>query len=134
MKALEVGSVTLVGVWGDPPHEHGNCFDVRCDDEVWRRVLNFNHENLEALEKLGLTWPIECEALSERTVVLMDGRIGERWYQQYYCAVCTPRDLLPITQRQRQLRDIARGLRIENGGWITHFLGEDNPNSKVQFK
>jgi hypothetical protein len=131
MKAFEVGSVTMVGVWGKPPHEHGNCFDVKCDDGIWRRVLNFNHENLEALEKLGLTWPIQCEALSERTVVLMDPRIGERWYQRYFCEVCTPCDLLPINQRQRQLRDIARGLRVEGEHFITlHMVGK----SKVQFE
>jgi hypothetical protein len=134
MKALEIGSVTLVGVYGEPPHEHGNCFDVKCDDGLWRRVLNFNHENLEALEKVGLTWPIECEVLSERTVVIMDPRIGERWYQQYYCTVCTPQNLLPITQRQRQLRDIARGLRVESTGLVILHYRDDNPQSKVQFK
>jgi hypothetical protein len=130
VKALEVGSVTMVGVWGKPPHEHGNCFDVKCEDGAWRRVLNFNHENLEALETLGLTWPLEVEALSERTVVLMDPRIGERWYQRYYCAVCTPQSLLPITQRQCQLRDIARGLRRESGSLVTLYF---DAKSKVQF-
>jgi len=122
MKALEVGSVTLVGVWEEPPSQHGNCFDVKCDDGKWYRVVNFNHENLEALEKLGLTWPIECEALSERVVVFMDGRIGERWYPNRYCEVCTPQSLLPITQRQQHQRDIARGIRTEGQDFITFDL------------
>jgi hypothetical protein len=118
MKALEVGSVTLVGASEERPSQRGNCFSVKCDDGQWYSVVNFNHENLEALEKLGLTWPIECEALSEKTVVIMDGRIGERWYNDRYCEVCTPRDLLPITQRQRHQRDVARGIRVEGAGWV----------------
>lgn len=121
MKALEVGSVTLVGVLDERPSQFGNCFTVKCDDGNWYRIVNFNHENLEALEGMGLTWPIECTPLSDSVAVIMDGRIGERWYQDRYCEVCTPRELLPITQRQRQRheRDIARGRRVEGNGFVT---------------
>jgi hypothetical protein len=114
MKALSIGSHTLVVPDDERPATYGNCFDVEGEDGQYHRVANFVYENIEALEKLGLTWPIEIEALGTRTVVIMDGRIGERWYSQRYCEVCTPGDLLPITQRQRQLRDIARGIRTES--------------------
>jgi hypothetical protein len=125
MKATEVGSVTLVGTSDERPSQWGNCFTVKCDDGKWYRIVNFNHENLEALEKMGLTWPIECEALSDRVAVIMDGRIGERWYQDRYCEVCTPRDLLPITQRQRHARDIARGRREESNGHVMIRMDRD---------
>lgn len=125
MKALEVGSVTLLGAPEERPSQSGNCFTVKCDDGKWYRIVNFNHENLEALEKKGLTWPIECEALSGNVAVIMDGRIGERWYQERYCEVCTPRDLLPITQRQRHARDVIRGRREESEGFITIRMDRD---------
>lgn len=131
MKALEIGNVTMVGIYGTPPYPHGNCFNVKCEDGIWRHILNFNHENLEALEQMGLRWPIEIEALSKRHAVFMDPRIGERWYQRQYCEVCTPRDLLPITQRQAQLRDIARGRRTERQDLIViHY----DVKSKVEFE
>lgn len=118
MKALTVTEHTLVGVMGDPPHPHGNCFSVKCDDGKYYRVVNFNLENVEALVEQGLKWPIECQAIGERHVVFMDGRIGERWYQDRYCEICCPRVLLPVTQRQRHEREIARGQRVEGDGFV----------------
>jgi hypothetical protein len=82
--------------------------------------VNFNLENLQALEESGLKWPIECEALDARTAVVMDGRIGERWYDDHYCTICCPDALLPITQRQRHKREEARGARVVGNGYISY--------------
>lgn len=120
MKALEITEHTLVGASGPRPSHMGNCFSVKCDDGKYYRILNFNLENLEALLEKGLTWPIECEALSGRSAVFMDGRIGERWYDDRYCEVCTPDSLLPITQKQRHKREIARGARVEGNGYVSY--------------
>lgn len=89
VKALSVTSHTLVGVSrAERPQPHGNCFSVLTDaDGTERRVLNFNYENLQALGKAGLTWPIAVEPLGDRCVVIMDGRIGERWYDREYCTL-----------------------------------------------
>jgi len=122
MKALQVTSHTLVGTSEERPSERGNCFSVMADDEKEYAIVNFNLENLQALQTLGLQWPIEIEALRGRFAVIQDGRIGERWYQLRFCEVCCPRDLLPITQRLRQKRDIARGIRSEGGGGVTYHL------------
>jgi len=119
MKAVRVTSHTLIGVHGEPPHEHGNCFSVIADNGEGYRIVNFNYENLEALGALGLKMPIEIEAIGNGTAVVMDGRIGERWYQQHFCEVCCPPGLLPVTQRHRQQRDILRGRRSEDQGTVT---------------
>ena len=119
MKAISVTSHTLNCPDDERPASYGSCFSVMCDDGKEYRVVNFVYENLKALEEQGLKWPLDVESLGSRNVVLMDGRIGERWYQQRYCEVCTPQSLLPITQRQRHQRDMARGRRIEGGGCIT---------------
>ena len=122
MKALNIESHTLICPDDARPAEYGNCFSVKTDDGGYYNIVNFVHENVEALEKLGLTWPIEIEALGPRTAVIMDARIGERWYSQRYCTVCTPVRLLPINQRQAQLRDVARGVREEGDGFTTFHL------------
>lgn len=115
MKALRVSSHTLVGVGGEPPYSHGNCFSVEADDGKHYHVVNFIYENIEALEEVGLKFPLDIESLADGVAILMDPRIGERWYRDTFCEVCCPRDLLPVTQRQRHKRDIARGRRVEGG-------------------
>ena len=120
MKAIQITDHTLIGAIGPRPSQHGNCFSVKCDDGKCYRILNFNLENHEALLEQGLTWPIECEALSGRSAVIMDGRIGERWYDDRYCEICCPSDLLPITQKQRHKREIARGARQEGDGYVSY--------------
>jgi hypothetical protein len=118
VKAICIESHTLIGPDDARPAEYGNCFSVKTEDGGYYNIVNFVYENMEALEKLGLTWPIEIEALDPRTAVIMDARIGERWYSRYYCTVCTPTRLLPINQRQAQLRDIARGILTESDTMI----------------
>jgi hypothetical protein len=131
MKATEIGSVTCVGFRDcedGKPNERGNCFDLKVDG-IYRRVVNFNHENLEELMRQGLTLPLEVELLTPGAVVIMDPRIGERWYSTEFCEICCPKAHWPIPQLQRRTREIARG-RIEelppknNSGWgstICHF-------------
>lgn len=110
MKALSITHSTCVGVPDrDEPQNHGNCFGVRADDGKSYRVANFNLENLEALQRKGLAWPIELKALNEHTALIHDPRIGERWYQNEYCEICTPRALLPAPQLDRRERERLRG-------------------------
>jgi hypothetical protein len=118
MKALHIESHTLIVPDDERPASRGNCFSVKTEDGGYYNIVNFVYENIKALEKLGLTWPIEIEAFDSRTAAIMDARIGERWYRQHYCEVCTPQDLLPITQRQQHQRDIARRRRVESPGCI----------------
>jgi hypothetical protein len=122
VKALNIESHTLICPDDARPAAYGNCFSVKTDDGGYYNIVNFVYENIKALEKSGLAWPIEIEALGPRTAIIMDGRIGERWYQQRYCEVCTPQSLLPITQRQRHQRDVARGIRTEGDGCVTFYL------------
>lgn len=124
------GFRTCVGVGGEErPSQWGNCFGV-FDRSVTRddilgsrvaeyRILNFNAENLDALRKLGLKWPIQCKFLGGHHAIIHDPRIGERWYDTRFCEVCTPRDLLPVPQRQSQERDIMRGSRREEEQYIS---------------
>jgi hypothetical protein len=129
MKALHIESHTLIGPDSELPASYGNCFSIIAEDGNRYAVVNFIYENIKALEKSGLTWPLEIEPLSKWIAVLMDPRIGERWYQDRYCEVCTPASLLPIVQRQRHQRDIARGRRVEEDGCVMFRL--DTP--EVEF-
>lgn len=110
MKALSITHATCVGVPDrDEPQNHGNCFGVRADDGKSYRISNFNLENLEALMRKGLTWPIDIKALGDGNALIHDPRIGERWYQNEYCEICTPRALLPSPQLDRREREKLRG-------------------------
>ena len=125
------GFRTLVGFGhnGEPPYESGNCFGVyrqkdTRDDIISGavteyKIVNFNASNLDALLKLGLTWPIQCKLLAGRTAIIHDPRIGERWYSSRYCETCCPKNLLPITQVQRQEREVMRGDRTESDTFTT---------------
>jgi hypothetical protein len=112
--AIRMGMHTLVGALGSPPYTHGNCFSVYGDDEKEYKIVNFIYENLEHLGEKGLKWPISCLRLGERTAVIHDPRIGERWYKQTFCEVCTPYNLLPVPQILVHKRDILRERRIEH--------------------
>jgi hypothetical protein len=79
-----------------------------------RRISNFNLENLEALIEKGLTWPIEIEPLGERNALIMDKRIGERWYDNRYCEICTPEAHLPSNQLAVRRREVLRGRQVEH--------------------
>jgi hypothetical protein len=124
------GFRTMVGFSnkGEPPYESGNCFgvyrqkvtrdDVISGSVTQYKIVNFNADNLDALLKLGLKWPIQCKVLLGRIAIIHDPRIGERWYSNRYCETCCPTDLLPITQIQRHERETMRGDREEGDGFV----------------
>lgn len=121
MKSFRVSSHTLVGVVGTPPLRRGNCFSVYAEDGRDYRILNFVYENLQELERHGLTWPVEIRPLSESEAVLHDPRIPDRWYATEFCEACCPPRLLPLLQRLVQERHILQGIREERGHIvITH--------------
>lgn len=122
MNALEITESTCVGHGGERPQERGNCFSVRADDGKHYRIANFNLENLEALVEKGLKWPIPLKPLSERTALIHDPRIGERWYQNRYCEICTPRKFWPPQQLDARERQVARGEIIEHERYTEHRL------------
>lgn len=118
MTASHVTSYTLVGVIGRPPFRVGNCFSVLGEDGRDYRILNFVYENLQELERHGLTWPLEIRPLSKYDAVLHDPRIPDSWYPKEFCEVCCPRELLPLPQRLEQERHILQGIREERGGIV----------------
>lgn len=120
MKAIRITSQTLIGFPDKRPAESGNCFSIEADDGHGYRIVNFNLENLEALIKLGLTYPIECKQLAGGIAIIHDPRIGERWYRNRFCEVCCPEKLLPITQLHRHERDVMRGRRTEKERYVRY--------------
>ena len=125
LKATAVIGYTLIGVWGKPPHDRGNCFSVRADDGNEYKIVNFVHENLEALIAAGLTWPTGIRVLEGRTAVIHDRRIPHNWYQSRFCEVCCPRSLLPLPQTLRHEREVMQGVREERDGAVMIRLGGD---------
>ena len=106
----EVYSYTLMG--------RNNCFSMLTKDKHHFKIVNFTHENLEDLiENHNLTLPLKLMVLSKHAAAVHDERIPHKYYEQRFCEVCCPRDLLPAPQRLYQLRDIATGYRTEH---ITH--------------
>ena len=123
MNAMRITGYTLVGVGpGERPQDSGNCFSVEGDDGKRYGIVNFNLENMEALNALGLKWPVACKVLKGHIAIIHEPRIGERWYEKRYCTVCCPEDLLPITQLQEIERDEMRGRRRRNGDFIHYNL------------
>lgn len=128
INAKDIHSNTLVGSSGEFPRDSGNCMTVVGEDGEIYRILNFNYENLKHLISLGLKWPIAINVIERPWAVLHDARIGDRWYSDRFCTVCTPQHILPLPQRLKQLRRCVRGQREENaGGWVTEHLGGLNP-------
>lgn len=110
-------TLTGHGYYEPPPYRHGNCFSVRSvgapkGEPDWR-VLNFNHENLDALvEMVGpVRWPIRCAILDAELhlALIHDPRIPAAWYEGHWCESCCPHALLPLPQR------LAGLLREETG-------------------
>lgn len=114
--AVGVVESTCLGVSGGSfPLSHGNCFSVRCVDGSHCKIVNFVLENLEELERRGVAWPVKVLPIGPRTALVHDARIPDDWYRDRWCEVCCPRDLLPLPQLHRHLRQIERGERVENG-------------------
>jgi len=113
LEATSVTSVTLVGYMGEFPRKYGNCFSVTTP-EGEMRIVNFGYENLKELEKRGVVeMPLRIHKLGPRTAAIADPRIPREWYDEKFCTVCTPRDLLPYPQRLQIELEILRGDREE---------------------
>ena len=93
-KVIAVNLVGFPDTGPNEPVERGNCFTVRVGGREMR-VINFGAENLEKLLALGLSWPVRCVTVYG-VAAIHDHRIGERWYNQEWCELCCPRELLPI--------------------------------------
>lgn len=113
--AIEITSMTLVGYLADKiPYEMGNCFSLKTEESNYYRILNFNLENLEhLLEKKIISFPITILPLSDSHAVIVDSRIPNEFYSNRFCETCTPRELLPMPQRIKQLLQIQKGIREE---------------------
>lgn len=127
INALRITSQTLVGYNSTSfpiPGKGGNCFSVDTDgaDEV--RIVNFGCENIRELIRQGLKFPIKCHKIAPGLAAICDGRIGERWYSDRFCEVCTPRDLLPLPQRLVHWRSIDRGEREEHDRYTKSIIGK----------
>lgn len=138
MKATEETYHTLVGVYGEPPHQRGNCFGVKGEDGKEYRIVNFVYENLEALEAAGLTWPIDIRVLGGSAAVFHDRRIPSNWYQTHFCEVCCPSQLLPLPQLLRREREVMQGVCKEHpNGVVEYRIGKEpdclvKPNVRVE--
>jgi hypothetical protein len=112
-------SHTLVGGINKTfPVKTGNCFSVEASDGKKYDIVNFYYENYQEVNRLGLKNQIKIRSLSERAAIILDERIPDRWYNNYYCEVCCPESLLPHPQRMRHQRQEARGERVVGKGFI----------------
>lgn len=118
IKAVEISTVTLMGVAGKFPLQHGNCFSVVGDDGKEYRIVNFVYENLAQLLGSGLVFPIDIRLLNDRVAVIHDKRIPSDWYMSRFCEVCCPQSLLPAPQLLRIEREIMQGTREEYNGLV----------------
>jgi len=108
--AVSIGTRTLVGYFGNYPIKPGNCFSVNVENEnTYYKIVNFGAENLEELISRGLTWPIKIKVLDGHIAVIHDSRIEDEWYNDHFCGVCCPHNLLPLTQQLEYERKIGRG-------------------------
>jgi len=104
--AVSILSQTLLGF--------NNCFSVETEDGCNYRIVNFYLETLEkCIEKNIVGWPVKIRILSEHIAVINDYRIPDKYYNNEFCTVCCPEELLPITQQLLHERQIESGERKE---------------------
>lgn len=112
----EIGFQTMIGICDkNYPIKGGNCFSMDTKEGREYRILNFGVENLNELIRRGLELPVRLHVLREGEsrgiAVLNDERIDNQWYNQDLCTVCTPYDILNLTQRLKIWRDEESGYR-----------------------
>lgn len=108
-QALEITWQTCVG--------GANCFSVRVEGGKEYRVVNFKvnkgYDGRKGLDELIaeglLSWPVKIAVLGLRVCAINDPRIPEEHYQDHFCTVCCPMELLPVGQRLETSRRIADG-------------------------
>jgi hypothetical protein len=97
-----------------------NCFGVETSDKKGYRIVNFYYETLEELLKnKTIKWPVKIKTIGEHTAVISDPRIPDDCYRTEFCEVCCPSDLLPLQQKLRREREIARGDLVVCDGFET---------------
>ncbi len=103
--AVEKGFQTTTGMH--------NCFDVVLAGGGYLSIVNFYVEDLDALLKEGLTWPIAVQQLDKGCDVgiVSDLRIHDTKFRKTFCESCCPDYLLPLPQRLAHKRQEARGTR-----------------------
>jgi|GEM_PF-6565017 hypothetical protein len=102
LEATDIESTTLVGF--------NNCFSVQLSNGGCANIVNFYLETLEELLKEGVVvWPIKVSILGGKTGVINDARIPDDKYNDRFCEVCCPIDLLPVNQRLTKSRAIQCG-------------------------
>lgn len=80
------------------------------------RIVNFNLENLEYLRKNGLELPLKLVPISAHLAIVHDERIPHEFYDERWCEVCCPEELLPSPQQARLKRQEASGERTVHRG------------------
>lgn len=85
--------------------ERGNCFSLCNKNGDDYKIVNFGLENLEHLLHIGvLSYPVKVLPLSEGVALMLDERIPKSYYQQTFCSICCPFDLLPTNQKHEEYR------------------------------
>lgn len=134
MEAVETGQRTCIGLLSHRfPMSHGNCFDVVDAKGKSYRVLNFNAENLDELEKRGVvTWPIKFIPVLH-CAFIHDTRIEDAWYSRDLCHTCTPLWLSSPLTRLREQRGVEAGRIVIKNGMITEKVVTKNTELKARW-
>ena len=90
------------------PVKYGNCFSVTASGGGTYQILNFYVENLEKLFALGLV-DVRIGILDDRNALIIDHRIGDRWYRKDICSTCSPIKYLSLEQVLSRYRKYDRG-------------------------
>lgn len=138
----EVTTVKMAGQFYDiksGKYPSGNCFSVSTADGSKNfRIVNFGYENLKLLLNMKIVaWPVQVYALDESTAIIADSRIPDRFYDNMFCTICCPFDLLPLPQQMNRsllkergsIRDLGDGIQSRTIGYDIesgiHSNGED---------
>lgn len=87
--AVQVGTQTLMAVWGDHPIRRGNRFTLKMYDGNWAWVQNISVEDFEEICKREKLYSVVALYLPEHNACfIIDDRIPWEWYREY-----VPREL-----------------------------------------
>ena len=69
--------------------------------------------NTELLKNNKVDFPIKLSIIGKFVAVVDDERIPDNWYNDDFCTVCCPENLLPLPQRLKIKREETSGKRIK---------------------
>lgn len=99
-----------------------NCFDLEDDKGNSFRIVNFYLENFELLLKNNtISYPVTIHILNSirKIAVLLDPRIPLKFYNDKFCKVCCPKELLPMPQLIEETLLMRKGIvtyeKLEDG-------------------